>query len=475
MKQFRGTLIMAVIVGALAAYAYFGEFKKRQNEETVKEKQAVVVKIEKDKVSRVKVVKDGAIVQIKKEGNDWHVTDPVQDLADEDVIKGWIENLTTEKSDSEISEDIKWEIFGLDKPHYTVELEGDGKTELVSVGKDAIGGKIYLRKNQDNAVLVANAIWKGFGDKTAKDLRNKSLYRLEGKAAAKLTIETNKGGKTQKTALLKKDGVWRFDGPEADAVAVGQDEVGNYISQIENLKATDVVAEDKAAKDALSKNGLARPMVKVTLGFTDASDPWTLVVSAANKQQEAFAAAGNLKPVYKIFGASADALVKGPGDFRDKKRPFEFQRADVKQIDINTGSFGVSLEHKDGAWALTEASKAANAGKDVDQTKIDDLLTQVGNLKAKEFVKADATAFKKHLKLKAADGKSLLELMWTDGAKGKNEYKVKSSQSADFATLETTAIDSLPVQTLLREKATPAPSPTNTQSSGDAAKKSDAS
>ncbi|HEX4924372.1 MAG TPA: DUF4340 domain-containing protein [Bdellovibrionales bacterium] len=472
MKQFRGTLIMAVIVGLLAAYAYFGEFKKRKAEETVKEQQAVVVKIEKDKVSRVKLTKDGKTLEIKKEGADWHVTQPVQDLADEDAIKGWVENLTTEKSESEITEQIDWAIFGLDKPFYTVELEGDGKTETISVGKDAIGGKIYLRRNQDNAVLVANAIWKGFGDKTAKDLRNKSLYRLEGKSASSLKIETKKGGKTQKTSLVKKDGAWQFEGGEGD---VGADEVGNYISQIENLKATDVAGEDKSAGGALAKNGLSNPMVKVTLGFTDGTEPWTLLVSEANKQQEAFASAGNLKPVYKIFGTSADALVKGPGDFRDKKKPFEFQRADVKGLEINTGSIGVSLEQKDGTWALAESSKASNANKEVDQAKVSDLLSQVGALKAKEFVKADATSFKKYLKLKAADGKPLLELMWSEGAKGKNEYKVKSSNSKEFVTLDTSSIDSLPVQTLLKDKATPAPSPSNTQSSGDASKKSDAS
>jgi hypothetical protein len=445
MKTFRSTLIMFVLVGGFALYAYFGVFKKQQQETESKDKQSVIFKNEKEKITKVTVVKDAQVIELVKDGADWKLTAPIADSADGDAVSGFVDSLLAEKSEDEITDkDLDYSVFGLDKPVHTISIEADGKATKVSVGRDAIGGKVYVRRDDEPKVLIANATWKGFGEKSAKDLRNKALYRLTGKSVSTVLIENATESNKQKVRLSQKDGKWSID--SLGEAEVSSSEVQNYITQIENLKATEVAAEDKSV--SMGKFNLAKPMVRVTFGFADSSEPYTLTVSSVNKTQEAFVIANSLKPVYKIFGASAQQLSKVPNDFRDKTKPFQFQRSDVKEIEVKTDLAQVDIINKDGKWQL----KTDNPAKEVDQTQVDSFISQVYNFKAKDFTRDQNLNAKKTLALKDGTGKVIIELGWADPLKDKFEYKVKSSLSKEIVTLEAPVLNSLPIQTLVKDK-----------------------
>ena len=75
MKSFGRTGFAAAAVLAIVAYAYFVEYKGAEKEKTHLEESEKLVKVDKDAVTKLEILRAGKTVRLEKTGAQWKVTD----------------------------------------------------------------------------------------------------------------------------------------------------------------------------------------------------------------------------------------------------------------------------------------------------------------------------------------------------------------------------------------------------------------
>jgi hypothetical protein len=192
-----------------------------------------------------------------------------EEEAVQDFLRPW-SNLRAEKI-AAYGPKIDWKAYGLDQPALTRQVnvaeKEDGKDKpirtvqrLLSLGKEAEGGKRYVRLDQQQAVVVLDAA-------TSKDLSVSHLDFID-RRVLKYDLDTVTGITRQMKGgdvdLVKRDDQWRIAKPldkPADEITVG-----DVLEKTFRLRAERVAAYP--ATD-LKKFGLEQPAAVVKLILTD--------------------------------------------------------------------------------------------------------------------------------------------------------------------------------------------------------------
>src|SRR5215510_10900000 len=203
-------LVLGVLVAALGAYLWLYELPKAQREG----KKEKLVAVDKDAVTGITLVYPDREIELHREDGTWRLVRPVQAPAD-------------------------LAPFGLDKPTVTARLtlKDGSQPPLVVVGKNtAIGGKTYVRKDDEPKLyLTTSSI--GFGlNKQVKDLRDKQILTFKDDDVTRVEIREQSGqgaalvraGKDAKEAATK-DAAWTVDPGDHPADPT---EVRSYLSSL---------------------------------------------------------------------------------------------------------------------------------------------------------------------------------------------------------------------------------------------------
>lgn len=425
---------------SVVLYAYFFEYKKRQTAEIQKEQDELILKFSKDEISKFTLTNKEKITIEKREGF-WEVTAPVDDDADKIQVEGFLDILSKEKVEMEIGDDLQEpKIYGLDKPAASIEITGpNGKTKTVAVGAEAIQGKNYLRVGSEHSVIVSSAQWKILTEKTLKDFRSKQIYRGGDIVAIELEVPGQ-----PKLVLKLLDGKWRLENAK---FSLDDPAIKAFVSQIENLHATDVAAENQSS---LGKFGLDKPAVILRLVGKENKDPVTLRLSPPqNNKKDSFIVSSGLKPVFKSYGGLAETLIKRPANFRDRDEPFKYSLAEVIGVRTKADQFDYRFIKKGEAWYLEKPE----ADRDVDQNALMNLLTALQGARVSEYLGKVPFKPLRSIDLLDKEGNSLLKVELGDEIKGKNRRLAKSSKVDEVFSIDSNLAGSLPGQGLVKEKA----------------------
>lgn len=446
--KFKGTYLGLALAIGLGAYIYFVELKKdKENESKTK-----IVDMDTDKVKKLKFKNSHGEISVEKVEKDWKLTSPVADLADGAAINSVLSTIATESSDTTVTGKTDLKPFGLAEDKVVLEWEQEGKPpQKLSVGDEApLAGKLYVRINGASEIRVVSSLIKTQVEKTLKDLRDKKLFRDAKEAISQVKIKVNRKDLRGDTTLSKKDGNWLIE-KGSESLKADKDTVQSVLNQIEGLRASEFSSETGNDPKTLKEFGLTQPEV-ILEAFNDAKKSLFKMQVSSKKEGNAYAVVEGRPTVFQIFGSTADSFAKKGDDFRDKKGPFEFDRTMVKEIELKTGMFETQILNKENAWKL----KADDPKKEVSQVQVGNLLQKLSDLKVAEFVtdKVLEKKLDKKVSLKDSEGKEVLTLLW--GEKSKTQkYFVKSSKDNGVYGVETASLDTLPAQTLLKEKGAP--------------------
>jgi hypothetical protein len=418
---FSRTGVFVLLAAALGGYAWFVEREKPKGDEKKKE---TLFSFEKAKVKALVLEPAGAEpIRAVHEAGAWKLEKPTAAPADTSAVETVVDALNGLSVEEVVSETpAGLADYGLEKPKATVhvELEGQPKPLTLFVGDKSPDSSGLYAKTDDKPRVFLIASWLGTNfEKKPFDFRDRDLLHLKRDDVRTLEIAGPEGAYT----LVKQaDGEWGFTTPLV--TRAGRWAVDGLLSTLEGLRFDAIVADD--AKD-LKPFGLAKPSRTVTASLADGSQRKLEIGSeTADKKWHAKDALKNT--VTAIPPALVDDLKKGMTELRQKRvldvSTYEVEGFDAvtekgKQVYARTSSKG------DNDVEVRKWKRIAPDTKELDTSKVEELLFKLGGLEATSFVdqpKAaesyglDKPALTLEFRLAGGKGSGQLEIGKKDGA-----------------------------------------------------------
>jgi hypothetical protein len=384
-----------ILLGVLAvAFAWYFGFEKtwKQRSKEKEESGKQLVSLKKDDVTELEYVRvtnapDGVErpadfapivleVKAKKIGKDWHLTAPVEDLADNGTIEGMIATLVSAKHERVVEEAPKTlETFGLDHPAVTVTIKGGGRAETVKIGANTpVGYSSYAIGHGQTAVWrVSKSVRTSF-DKDIFALRNKLVLPLSRSDLQEVEVQA-KGS----SYLVKKESgdkwVLAREGIPADST-----EWSKALNLWLDARA---ISFPETKGKSLAAFGLDTPRAKVT--FTKSNDGGKIVLllgkATLDKRERYFAKRPDKATVFEVDKTALEAAERPSSELLDKQLA-RFNRFEISRIKVSRrdGNFELTKDDK-GAWTFVEPK----TDKKVDVPRVDALLTKLQDTKVLRY------------------------------------------------------------------------------------------
>jgi hypothetical protein len=382
MRGLRSFILLLVVLIGLGSYVYFVESKRDPADA---DKKAKVFSIQADKIDEITVKSEaGEQTTLKKSGNDWQIAQPVQAQPDSAEVSGLTTNLASLEVGRVIDENPgDLAEYGLTQPRIEVAFKTGSEEHRLQIGKKTPPGTdLYAKLAGEKRVFLIPSYLEGTFNKKTFDLRDKTVLKLERDKIDRLTIVT-----PARTLEFAKEGSeWRMTSPlkaRADFTTVD-----GLVSRLHTLQMKSLVAADAAN---LKEYGLDKPKVTIRLG--SGSSVATLNIGKESGEGVDFAADPSRPAVFGIEKSVGEDASKDPSEYRQKDL-FDARAFNTTRIDITRGSDTFAFEkikakNKDGKdeekWR-----QVAPAAKDVDQTKVDNLIAAVTGARATGFVESTA-------------------------------------------------------------------------------------
>ena len=201
--------------------------------------------------------------------------------------------------------------YGLDRPRLTVRVlsgkEG-GETLTFLLGGETTQNsqkQIYAKRGDQPIVYALAEFSFNTLNKTAAQLRDKTVLPVDPSRVGKVTIERKDGGSV---TLTRADGGWKLEG--VNKKKVKDDAVARFLDDLRELRGSEIAAEP--AKD-LAAYGLDAPDVRVSV--TDRDGQAVGTVLAAKRDTKRYLMRAGTETVFDARDYMYARLDKQPHDF----------------------------------------------------------------------------------------------------------------------------------------------------------------
>jgi hypothetical protein len=363
--------LLAVLIG-LVAYIYFVDSKKPAA--GAPETKAKAFTVDADQIEEIHMKPaSGDASRVQKANGTWEMVEPEKTAADQGQVSNAATSLATleinrvvDENPSDLSQ------YGLNPPKAEIAFRVKGQKEprqLLIGEKTTTGGDLYAKTPDQKRVFLISGYLENTFERTPFDLRDKTVLKFDQSKAD--GVEIVHGGTT---ALAKTGTEWALTQPyKARADFAGAEAILTSLSSLQMQKIVENEAKD------LAKYGLDKPDATITVnsGSTRAS------LALGKKDGDSVYARDLSRPiVFTIPAMTAADLEKDAGTLR-RKDMFDGRSFNTTRVELKRGGQTVSFDKskgKDGKDVWKDA-----AGKDVDATKVEDMLTKLSNIRAQLF------------------------------------------------------------------------------------------
>ncbi|MGA3172592.1 MAG: DUF4340 domain-containing protein, partial [Chthoniobacteraceae bacterium] len=109
----RNTIILLLIAGGLFCYLRFYETKQPTTQEAEEEGNHVVPVLDRDNINGITITNNQAKIELEKKDNEWEMTEPVKDRADDTVVSELLTSLESLEKETSLPPDSKVDIGDL--------------------------------------------------------------------------------------------------------------------------------------------------------------------------------------------------------------------------------------------------------------------------------------------------------------------------------------------------------------------------
>lgn len=422
MRGLRSFLLLLVVGVPIIGYAVY-EYKREPVDADKKDK--VFAGVASDLIEEMTIkAENGEQTTVKKNGTDWQVAAPVTAKGDGGEISGitsGIANLEQQRLIDENPADLAE--YGLAQPRIEIAFKSGGPAgneRRLQIGrKTPPGTDLYAKLANEKKVFLISSYLEGTFNKKTFDLRDKAVLKLERDKIDRLEVVT-----PQRTLqFTKADGEWRLAAP---VKARGDfTTIDGLVSRLNTLQMKTIVTEDPAAKPG--DYGFDKPQATVNIG--SGSSQAVLLIGKSSEEANVYAKDQSRPTVITIEKALVDDLTRDVGEYRQKDL-FDARAFNSNRIDIVRGAETFAFEktkskNKEGQdeekW-----KQVAPTARDVDQTKVENLVSAVTGARATGFVESPAKT--------GLDKPELIISMKFDGGKREEKTSFARTGADGFAT-----------------------------------------
>lgn len=382
-KSFVQTLALVAVLGGLLAWYFIVEKRIRPDRKEAEESGKLLVHLSKDQIQEIEIQRkkaepakkgesDYSTIQMKKVGQDWVITQPLEDAADNTVVGGLVSTLTTEKQDRVVEEAPKdLALFGLAKPSLKISVKRESTTppETVWIGdKTPVGSSSYVRLGDKGPVYRAGEGLRTNFDKDVNAFRSKAVATIAQIDVNEMEIQNSSG-----SIVFKKgeQDVWQLLRDDAPA---SNTEVSKSLNAVTDLRALGFASEKPSDMAAF---GLRPPLIKVTL--KKARDKGKQTIWVGQSKGKTYAKREDDDTIYEVENETVKTLQRKAQDYRDTALA-KFNRFDVSKIQIEHGKDSFELVKDGPKWSIPKDPSAT-----IDSAKVDGLLTALQDVKIQKF------------------------------------------------------------------------------------------
>lgn len=374
MRSVWSTLASILVLAGLAGYIFLVENKREPNASEAKEKvwSGTLAAADMEEVE-IKLA-DGETARVQKADGTWQLVEPAKAPADQNELT----SITTSLASLEVQRvvdanaaDVKQ--YGLEPARIAVAFRSKGQKDprRIELGeKTPTGGDLYARVPGEKRVFLVSSFLDSTFNKTPFSLRDKTILKIERDKADSLELLE---GSTS-IQLAKKGSDWMLVKPvaaRADFAAVE--------GALERLGSAQMVGITEAEAANLAKYGLDKPSATITVGMGSSRATLTL---GKTDNAVVFAKDASRAMVFTVAPTLKTDVIKPVSDLR-RKDLFDSRSFTATHAEFQRGSETIVLDKSKGKDEMDVWKNGA--GKDVETTKADDLLSKITGLRAASF------------------------------------------------------------------------------------------
>lgn len=386
----RTTVILLVIVLAVAAYIRFYERNQPNTEEANRRAQNVIT-FDRDAIDGLMIQNGDDRIELRKDKNKWRMESPVKDQADSSVAERILSDLAAwQKFDTIPAKELqndkkKLEEFGLLQPKLKVRLSGRNAPVEIYIGSDAaLEGQVYVQLANAKDVLLASRSVRDDAAKKPDEFRDKKLTDLTAGQITRVVFRSPTG----EMELEKAADHWQLLKPMR--ARADDQKVSDLIAQITTMQAQQFVTADGGD---LHPSGLADPRGSVTLYSAETKEGQVLSIGAPYEKQkeQIYARSSTRGAIFTVARKVEDVLNTKPGDLRDRHL-VRFDSNMLDRISIEAaGRSKLVLARKAEKWTL-----ASRNDQPVNAAEVTRLLDTLKNAQVTAFVEDVASNLPKY-------------------------------------------------------------------------------
>jgi len=342
-------------------------------------------------------------ITLEKKGEEWVITEPFEAKADQEKVKEFIKNVAEQKADRIVDAKTAGDMatYGLTEPKHRLILSlNDGSERVLLLGKESKTYKRYAQAKGQDSLLLFSSWWakSNIIEKKLDDFRDKTLFAFETDHVTKVTL---KHGQT--TLVCEKKGdQWTMLEPRK--VRADKSSLETLINAIKDEK-IEAFVEPEAAN--LAQYGLDHPQLTVTLAV--AGDKTLLIgkkkdgetsstSTSSTATGKVYAKREGDKEIFLLNASLLDKLKKEPKDLRDKT-VVAVDTDRVNRVAYTIEGVTVEIAKRPLAEKPKGKEKGAEEGQEeeawditspkrlkADTQKVTDLISDVKNLSARDFI-----------------------------------------------------------------------------------------
>ena len=298
-KSTRNLLIVFVIL--LAVVYIFFKGKDRINTQSVQEK---LFTADSSKIDKIEIDKTNGSITLEKVDGVWQVTKPVVYPADTNAITpilGNLQNFTIESITSTNPEKFNNYLDTVNNTHVTVYQEGKKLGDFI-LGKYALSYlNSYIKKPDENRILLATNLNQSMFTKPLKDFRNKIIFSLPTLALNKIEFRSTDSNHVNFDAVKDSTGRW-FIGSDS----IPHTNIEGFLNNMANFTTEDFI--DSAVTQF--------PEPTYTINLFGAAQPVTINLYKMDVMPvEYMVKASNNNQLFKFSESMARNLMKKRTDF----------------------------------------------------------------------------------------------------------------------------------------------------------------
>jgi len=380
------TAVLVVVLVGLGLYFYLYEQKGGKKREEAQEEAKKIFQLDKDKVVELRLARpeEEAVVCAKKEDK-WVIEEPVNADADQDAVNRVVSELVDAKRTRTVEEEPDdLALYGLDKPSFTlaaVVQEKEEPARLLFGEQNPAKTAFYAKTETEKPVFLVQSYVKRSLDKKLYDLRNKKVADFKKDEVEALKLER---GELKIEVEKQDDGTWRMTSP-LDTRG-DKSEIDKIMDKMNSARVEEFINDDP---QDLAQYGLDSPEIKLTMLIGEDRASKTLLIGRKNEDKKGYyGKRAEQKTVFLLKEDFVDAVPEEADTLRDHNL-LTVDTGDVHKMEyVTEEQTFVLAKNEEGDWEIKEPIQEKG-----DNLKTNDLITDLKNIKVKEFFDEEKEEF----------------------------------------------------------------------------------